>query len=354
MPTPPNVNTSSYALITNRGCVPALILEAKELGINAIAKGNDWAEAKLTSEALKIIHIRSQTVNRVLALIGVASDEEALLTLANSARPSGSFAVRAKAEESQYLQELVGGAVHDISGAPVNLSKPDTLLFIHETDGEFIFGTDLFGDIGKRHYKIMTGAHSLAGPIAASALRLLSWNSKKDLVVWPAGTGELAIEAALWACEKSPRAYELGEKSEQDTKTYIIAADPNLSLVRSCEKNAKVAGVQHRIKFSRQDLDWLDTKYDEHEISYLIGLLPNLKFYPKFTGELFFQLDYILDKGGIAGFLCINDDTADILERATPESEYSLRREYLWAGKQSIIFVVLERNTKRKNKKITD
>jgi hypothetical protein len=284
--------------------------------------------------------------------VGTARTVEELLAFAQQVRPQDTFAVVATGPDRQELQETIGGAIKEASNAPVNLRTPTETYLVIDLDGEFLFGKALSNELTKRHYKIITGALSLAGPVAAAILSASGWNPKKDLLVWPCATGELAIEAALRATQKSPRAYELQYHEKRDPPAAIIAADPKLALVATAQKNAKVAGVQSSIRFSRQDLDWLDTKHDEREIEYLVGLLPNLKLYPSFTKELFYQLDFILASKGTACFACVNDDTADILETglAAAERSYEARRTYVWSGKSVYTLVLITAQGARKKR----
>lgn len=336
-----------YAIITTQGGAKATAAELQEFGIVATLQGTDWCRAELTTEQLRLLHVRSQTATRMLQILATADTTGAFVDTIKGLVPSeNSFCLRSNSPDRQEIEEELGGLIQDVTGAPVNLSKPDTRYFIHAGAGECIFGIDVFGDLSKRHYKIITGNMSLAGPVAACVLRIAGWTPKQDLIVWPCGTGELAIEAALWASGKSPRAYELQVFDEQPPKSRILAADAKLPMVRSCEKNAKVAGVAQYLRFSRQDADWLDTKHDERSVGLIVGLLPNLGVYTKLAKEVFYQLDFILKQNGTAAFLCVNDASAESLEAAS--DGYVLRREYIWSGKHTYTLVILNKQKKQK------
>jgi hypothetical protein len=333
-------------LITIPGGAEAALAEITELGFKGVVGGTSWCTVELEKTAPQLLHERSQTALRILQLLG-QGDRAVIEKCIRALKPTTeSFCLRASGPDRQELEEDLGGLIHDTTGAPVNLSKPIVQYYLYETEGEYLFGIDLFGDLSKRHYKIISGAHSLTGPFAACALRVAGWTPKQDLVIWPCMTGELAIEAALWASKKSPRAYQLQALDDSQPKKAIVAADPKLAMVRSTEKNAKVAGVAQHIRFSRQDADWLDTKYDEHEVPYLIGLLPNLAVYKGMAKEIFYQLDFILKRNGTAAFLCVNDASASALEAAG--NEYELTRQYLWSGKHTYTLLLCRRRKKQK------
>ncbi len=337
---------------TVRGASQYLVQELKELGITGKVGGPDWVTATLNQKNRDAVLRHSLLAIRVMHLLGRTRDREALREMAKQVKPVGSFAVRAVSIDRQELQEDVGGDIKDATNAPVNLTKPDTTYLVLDFDGEYLFGIDRAGELGKRHYKIITGAQSLSGPVAAAILYSSGWTPEEDIVAWPCATGELAIEAALLATGKSPRAYELRIPDKKEAECRIVAADAKLAMVSAAQKNAKIAGIHTSIKFSRQDLDWLDTKHDEREVRYFVGLLPNLKLFPGFTKELFYQLDYILGQGGKACFACVNDESAERLEAgvAAAERRYETKRDYLWSGQQALTIVILTARGARKNR----
>jgi 23S rRNA G2445 N2-methylase RlmL len=341
------------AIICPRGAVRCLIEELAELGIQAKEAGTDWARARLSEEQEDAVIRKSLLASKIMRLIATSRSAEELVKLASEIKPIGSFAVRADGPDRQQLQEDIGGSIKDGSGATVNLTKPDTAYFVHDDAGELALGQQIGGELGKRHYKIITGPFSLAGPVAAAVNRLSGWNGKDDLVVWPCATGELAIEASFRVTGKSPRAYELKDMSEKDTATKIVAADPRLPMVSSAQKNAKIAGVEKRIRFSRQDLDWLDTKHDENKVKYMIGILPNLRLAPKMVGELFYQLDFILAPTGTACFVCVNDDSARMIEEGAVKAErkYAMERKYVWTGQQALCMLLITSEKRKTQKK---
>jgi 23S rRNA G2445 N2-methylase RlmL len=348
-----SANEEFFAVLCPRGAAHHLQTELAELHVQATLQGPEWVQAPFSSESVEAVIRHSQLATRILMLHGRASSRDELVALASTVRPQGSFAVRATGSDKQELQELVGGAIKHASDAPVNLAKPDETYLIIDLDGEYLFGKALAGELGKRHYKIITGAYSLAGPVAAAIVRESGWKPTEALVTWPCTTGELPIEAALWATKKSPRAYELRFHEKQDAPAPIVAADPKLAMVATAQKNAKVAGIHAAIRFSRQDLDWLDTKHDERGVGYFVGLLPNLKLFPKFIKELFYQLDFILENGGVACFACVNDESADLLEAgiALATRTYTSERTYVWSGQSAFTLVRLVAKGARKTKK---
>ncbi|MBU4241938.1 MAG: hypothetical protein KKF52_01775, partial [Nanoarchaeota archaeon] len=70
--------------------------------------------------------------------------------------------------------------------------------------------------------------------------------------------------------------------------------------VRSTEINAKLADINKQIKFSKCDLDWLDTKFDKESVDKIITVIftSEEKDALKEFKELFYQADYVLNKKG--------------------------------------------------------
>ncbi len=344
--------TEESVVTTVRGAAGFLLQELKELDITAKLGGPDWVTATLTQKQRDAVLRHSLLALRVMRFIGKTRDRDALRAMAKEVKPTGSFAVRAVSIDRQELQEEVGGDIKDATNAPVNLVNPDNTYLVLDFDGEYLFREDRAGELGKRYYKIITGAQSLSGPVSAAILYCSGWTPDEDIVAWPCATGELVIEAALRATGKSPRAYELRIPDKAEPECRIVAADAKLAMVAAAQKNAKIAGIHTAIKFSRQDLDWLDTKHDEREVRFFVGLLPNLKLFPGFTKELFYQLDFILAQGGKACFACVNDESAERLEAgvAAADRRYEAKREYVWSGQQALTIVVLTARGARKNR----
>ncbi|MBU4456254.1 MAG: hypothetical protein KKA65_02020, partial [Nanoarchaeota archaeon] len=80
----------------------------------------------------------------------------------------------------------------------------------------------------------------------------------------------------------------------------IFAFDALMPNVRSTEINAKLADINKQIKFSKCDLDWLDTKFDKESVDKIITVIftSEEKDALKEFKELFYQADYVLNKKG--------------------------------------------------------
>ncbi|MEM3127298.1 MAG: methyltransferase, partial [Candidatus Woesearchaeota archaeon] len=98
--------------------------------------------------------------------------------------------------------------------------------------------------------------------------------------------------------------------SEQDSEfrsivqPRIYGSDKEMKCLSYSKKNAKIAGVEKYIRFNRIDVEWLDTKFEEHELTKIvtnppfIGKSADEKIVRKLYDEFFHQADFVLEKKG--------------------------------------------------------
>lgn len=243
----------------------------------------------------------------------------------------------------------------------VDLQNPDIIFYIYIHSNLCYFGIDLCGfDLSKRDYRIFIHPSSLKGNIAYSLLRLGNYKKTDVLLVPFSDSGEIAIEAALFSTEIPVNYYRKDkfaflnlnlfkgidfEKffkkttkiAKTRTKARINAFSNLLNGVKASQKNAKIAGVNKYINFSKISVNWLDTKLDRHQIDKIITKLPsysqrlNYKEADKIYAEFFYQADYILKNKGTIGVLLRNKIPKEI----PLKYEFSLLKEReIFSGKQ--------------------
>ncbi|MFP4523811.1 MAG: THUMP domain-containing protein [Candidatus Woesearchaeota archaeon] len=224
-------------------------------------------------------------------------------------------------------------AKESLGEAPrVDIKKPDILLYLHVDEDQAWLSLDLLGyDASKRPYKVFNNPHSMKGPTAASLLMASGWTPGKVLVDPYAGGGEVPIEAALMASGKSLRYYEkdlLVKKhhffvehadkvlAEMDKAIVDVADktvhcfDAQLRNITAAKKNAKIAGVDKAVEFSKMDVEWLDTKLTEKSVDCIVTQpIEASKHVPQkkvsdLNKQLFYQADFVLAKAGSLTFLC--------------------------------------------------
>lgn len=199
---------------------------------------------------------------------------------------------------SSDVEKAVGKALFE-SGLKVNLREPRTTFVVDIVNNECFLGVLKASGLNKREYRIKATSQSVNATIGYALVRLSGWKKGKTLLDPFSKDGTIAIEAASFEY-KLPLKYE---KSMESKNQLIFCFDPMLNNVNNSETNAKLAGVNKAIKFSRYDIEWLDTRFGKNEIDYIIGILPHYSAERKkdmdklYTG-LFYQAEFILSKTG--------------------------------------------------------
>lgn len=164
-------------------------------------------------------------------------------------------------------------------------------------------------DFGPREYAVSGSSGELPGHLAYCLLRLSGYNGRQVLFDPFAIAGSIAIEAALYSSGFPVNYYRENalksafsalpglkdvdfeaffsmalKESEAAAKHRlkksapgIICASDSMQNVRFAEKNAKIAGVNKLIRFSRLDIEWLDAKLDERSVDLVVSYPPKFK-----------------------------------------------------------------------------
>ncbi|MBU4492973.1 MAG: methyltransferase, partial [Nanoarchaeota archaeon] len=208
----------------------------------------------------------------------------------------------------------------------------------------------------KRDYKVFSSASDIKGTIAYSLLRIAGYKKQKKLLDPFCGSGVIPIEAALYNngsvnyYRKEDFAFlklkpfekqdfdNFFNKQDSKNKPFIAASDQQLYHIRSAKKNAKIAGVNKNIEFSRADLEWLDTRFDKNEID-LIATKPifskyDLKKTKKTYDEFFYAAKHILSE---KGKIVLISRTADLLKESAEKHGFKITDERIvWQGQQKL------------------
>ena len=241
----------------------------------------------------------------------------------------------------------------------VDLKRPDILFHLHVDDDQAWFSLDLLGyDADKRHYKLFNNPHSIKGAAAACLLMAADWQPGMSLLDPFAGGGEIPIEAALFSTKRSPHYYEkklackhhplfaplfaqVTERADGAVAVLeqgvISSYDAQLRNVSAAKKNAKIAGVDKSISFSKLDVEWLDTKLQAGSIDRIVTLpVEASKHIPRDKAltlhkQLFYQADFVLHKQGTITFLCTKPE--DLLLAAEHYGFAVVEQRQVFTGK---------------------
>lgn len=188
---------------------------------------------------------------------------------------------------SQQVEKEVGAKFFD-EGNAVDLKNPKTVVFVDIIEGMMLVGVDLTPELlSKRKYRVKIHNQSLNACIAYGLVRLSGYNGGKKILLDPfCKDGIIPIEALLYK------------------KGKVVALDSLFPNVRSTEINATLAQVRKDLQVSRIETEWLDTKFGENEVDFVVSAVP----YPSKTlkenevkriyKDFFYNISFILKKKG--------------------------------------------------------
>lgn len=268
-------------------------------------------------------------------------------------KETGAFIINNIKEKKAYEQK-------------VDLENPDLMFYVYIFNKRCYLGIDFCGfDLSKRDYKVFSSASDIKGTIAYSLLRIAGYKKEKKLLDPFCSSGVIPIEAALYNkgsvnyYRKDDFAFlKLKPFEKQDfenffnklnkkytkTKPFIAASDQQLYHIRSAKKNAKIAGVNKDIEFSRADIEWLDTKFDKNEID-LIATKPmfskyDIKRTKKTYDEFFYAAKHILSE---KGEIVLISRSMDLLKESAEKHGFKISDERtVWQGQQKLEIIVFK------------
>ncbi len=285
-----------------------------------------------------------------------------------------SFAVRSRIVDNDDVdtmesERLVGEVIHEKYGAKVDLEDADVPFFVYVLGNMFYFGIDFAGfDLSKRNYRVFALADSIKATVAYSLVRLAGYKKGMTMLDPFAHSGTVAVEAAFYATGKPVNFYnkdrfaflDFPQMKDFDFDAFfakhdsfdkelkgVIASDSQHRHVRSAEKNAKIAGVNKQVNFTRMDVEWLDTKFEKHSVDRIVSNPPKVsrllteKGIEKQFQELFYTADFILKPDG--RIVLLTKNYSQILKHAQRHN-FSLKGKFLvMQGKEEFSILVFER-----------
>lgn len=250
----------------------------------------------------------------------------------------------------------------------VDLDNPDITFLVFINKNTAYFGIDFSGrDLQKREYKLFAHPDSLRSTIAYALIRIAELKPKEVLLDPFCHSGEIPIEAALFTTNFPINYYskekfsflkfkpfkkfnfnkffkDIDKKITKPKKPLINCFDPNLLNLNAAKKNAKIAGINKSINFSRMDIEWLDTKLDKESTNKIVTRPPeltkttNLKDIEKLYDQFFYQAEFILKK---QGKIVIISKNTDLLKKGSEKYKFKVEKEReIYSGKQVLKVVV--------------
>jgi tRNA (guanine6-N2)-methyltransferase len=288
------------------------------------------------------------------------------------------FAVKTEHLENDFDREEICIETAEPLTSKVDLNNPDVILFVYIYKDECYLGIDFSSDdLSKREYRIYTHFQALRASIAYSMLRIAEYKKEETILDPFCGSATIIIEAALFANNLSQNYYSKdkflfnklikidlnkfdkkskfklsseNEKGLQNSKNFgkgkIIGFDSELRYIIGAKKNAKIAGIEKSIDFSRVEIEWLETKLQENSIDKIITNPPNLshkneKIIEKLYNEFFYQAEFILKKDGTVTLIT---KTFDLIRQAAEKNKFKLIKEVdILIGKENHKIMVFEK-----------
>ena len=257
-----------------------------------------------------------------------------------------SFVVRCERKgnhdfSSNDIEREAGEIIFKKFNIKVDLHNPAATIIIDIIDNQCFIGIDFTGiSLNKREYRIRVSSNSLNPCLAYCLLRIADYDSKESLLDPFCKSGEIAIEAALLSLEIPnfkidkllfSKLIKTSFKNKKSAKKLdIYAVDSFQNNLRSGEINARIISLQKQIKFSRLDIEWLDTKFKEKSIDKVITFpiyptqtLP-LNVVEKIYKELFYQLEFIMKKKRV---IVILTPVPEIIEKYASQHNFKKERD---------------------------
>ncbi|MBS3100848.1 methyltransferase [Candidatus Woesearchaeota archaeon] len=366
--------------ITSKGVEEAASVEIKEL-ISAhcrIESGCVAFDFKNLRD-LCLLCYKCQSADRVLYLIGTFEFENFFEEFKTFIEKTGFDEWVDKSKK--FKVECIREGKHDFNSVNVegkaagliqnkfknkkfDIKSYDILFLVYIVNDKCYFGVDFAGfEMNKRAYKIFLHSNSLRGTIAYALVKESGF-VKDDVALDPfSRDGVVAIEAAFYAAgfpvnyyKKDKFAFlklKIGvdfekffegvDKSIKKPKAEIYSYDHLFKYVDYSRKNAKIAGVDKHINFSRVELEWLDIKFKKESVDRIITNPPTSKNanLEKVYGEFFYQCDYILKNNGT---VAIVSRIPDFVKKHAEKRDFAVHREKeVWSGEQLLKIMVFKK-----------
>jgi len=246
-----------------------------------------------------------------------------------------------------------------------NIKEYDIMFFIYIINNKCYFGVDFAGfEMNKRAYKIYLHPNSLRGTIAYALVKESGFQ-KGDVLLDPfSRDGIIPIEAAFYAnnfpvnyFKKDRFAFlkldlgidydkflrDVDKKAAKRPKAGIFSFDYLFKHVDFSKKNAKIAGVEKHIKFSRTELEWLDIKFKKGGVDRIATNIPSSKNagMEKIHNEFFYQAEYILKKDGNMALIT---RSPELVKKHAEKYNFAVAKEKgVWSGEQKLTLIAFKK-----------
>lgn len=349
--------------------------------------GENWVLLDASSEKIAEIMYLSQAAKRIVFLVseGEFSDLDDLsmkirekleateiinLAIGKTTRVvcdrigSQDFnSMDAEQEVMHSIKEIMSERKQELK---VSLNSPQVIFYLRIVRDKYLFGLDCAGrELSKRQHLVFNNPNAIKGTIGFSALLYGEYKPGQLLLDPCSLSGNIAIEAALFESGVSPNYYtkkftllELDYFKEivdavikkadsrikaQPSSPDIVSVDSSFNNVSAQKKNAKIAGVEKFISFSRTDVKDIDIKTFNDRIDLVCSRVPEASNHfsesqaRSIYSILFRNLKYVIKKKAKLVFIVRNPEILE--EEAEKEGYKEEDLKQVWQGQQGYFLV---------------
>jgi 23S rRNA G2445 N2-methylase RlmL len=374
-------------ITSEQGCEEFLREEIEQRFKVPCKLGENWVTLDASIEKIAEIMYLSQAAKRIVFLIGKGefSDlddlEEKIKSKLKSSEiinlikdkttritcdRTGSHDFNSMDAEQEIMHSLKEIMLEKGEEVKVSLNAPQIIQYLRIVDDKYLFGLDIAGrELSKRQHLVFNNPNAIKGTVGFSAL-LYGEYKPGQLIVDPCSlSGNIAIEAALFESGISLNYYtkkfalleldgfkeiieEVMKKIDSKIKTPpskqdILSVDASFNNISAQKKNAKIAGVEKFLSFSRTDIKDLDIKTFDDRIDLICSRVPEPSNHFSenqariIYATLFKNMKYIIKKKAKLVFIVRNPE---ILEQEAEKEGYKeVDLKQIWQGQQGYFLV---------------
>ncbi len=379
--------TKAFAVVIP-GLEKAASAEFEELGAKILGTANSVVlfDVKEPSDLCRIAYL-SQTASRICALFAEFNcDRELTATISSFKKELKNLKLSEWTDEGKFSIDSERLGTHDFSshdfmtesaalisahsGAKLDFRNSKLKFYCIISGSQAFFGIDFAGfDLSKRDYRIFGHSTDLKSTVAALLVKLSGYERKKSLLDPFSRSGSIAIEAAFCGSRSSPNFYKKEsfaflklkpfaslnvetffaeiDKKRRDDKLQVYNISASMAHVKCAEKNAKIAGMNKLINFSRVEIEFLEFKYGKGGLDLIVSYPPMSSknnsgdTMTRLYSDFFRQSAYILSKSG--KIVVATRDESEIIAAASNHGFVVSSKYPFFMGEESRTALVLAR-----------
>ena len=298
-----------------------------------------------TNELLKVAYLAQMPQRITLTLENSSfnntqditlTDQEALNHLRNSSYRVSCDRVGDHDFTSVDVEKRVGGQLTDHGHTNIDLTTPDNTVYVYVKDNAYHIGLDIAGrDLSKRQYKVFSSNNGINATLGYAFIQHCDISDDSRVVNPFSRDGVIPIETALDHKGVSVNHYDrdfkldslnildfftIDDKLDEidgalsQSNTEIHCYDRDFRNLKAQKKNAKIAGVEDHMTFSRFEPEYIDLKFDDFQVDLIYGRpkTPSRQFPEDKLRNVYHDLfrygKYVLKQSGKMIFLVKDDE----------------------------------------------